>query len=46
MYRYKAAVCIYIPSDSSGFIEAQSIIRLRKSTRRVSREPYRGLVKK
>jgi 23S rRNA pseudouridine1911/1915/1917 synthase len=32
---------IHIPSDSSGFIERQSIVKLQKSTRRVSREPYR-----
>ncbi|MDR0631134.1 MAG: hypothetical protein LBF66_01005 [Holosporales bacterium] len=31
---------ILIPSDSSGFIEVKSIVKLRKSTRRVSREPY------
>ncbi|MDR0631449.1 MAG: hypothetical protein LBF66_02685 [Holosporales bacterium] len=32
--------CIHIPSDSSGFIEAQSIVKLQKSTRQASREPY------
>ncbi|MDR0631331.1 MAG: hypothetical protein LBF66_02040, partial [Holosporales bacterium] len=29
----------HISSDSSGFIEAQSIVKLQKSTRRISREP-------
>ncbi|MDR0631422.1 MAG: hypothetical protein LBF66_02535 [Holosporales bacterium] len=33
---------IHIPPDASGFIELQSIVKLQKSTRRVSREPYRG----
>jgi hypothetical protein len=33
---------IHIPSDSSDFIEVQSIVKLQKSTRRVSWEPYRS----
>jgi hypothetical protein len=31
---------MHIPSDSSGFIELQSIVKLQKSTRRVSQKPY------
>ncbi|MDR0631253.1 MAG: hypothetical protein LBF66_01630 [Holosporales bacterium] len=31
---------IHILSDSSSFIEVQSIVKLQKSTQRVSREPY------